>query len=634
MNNISNHPSSFFNPIVAFVKSKVLDHLNEQQKRILGIACVALSFLVACYAIARCCCFKAKPQNKDKSEIHGNGADKISDNLDASEAVPHEGDHKKIDENEEDGIFDEKDDLVDDNKAEGKVPANADDQKIEVKIPLKVDAKDKQPVMSDTDLLISDMVGNIERWKGSQLNYSEISKAIFTLKCQQSNIARSVIQVIQTDGPALRTLDLTLFENISEFDIQEVVKHCPNIEKIVLKRSQIGLASFKELKTLASLKSLELIECADVVDICFAQLKDCPSLQSLILHDCQNFTREGLKHLASIASLTTLELIGCVDVNDTYLEQIKDFPSLHTLKLQKCRNITNKGLKDLASLASLTSLELIKCDFVNNDTLALLKDFPALKSLNLHLCLNFTHEGLKHLASLATLRSLNLMQTCYQQPWKGLPHLAKLTSLESLNLRGCDYHQDDDLVHIKNLTALRSLNLSWLMNITDAGVKKYLKKLSSLESLELAETQITDEILEFLKNFPSLKILDLERCHLITDAGLEHLKALPSLVYLKLRGCRKITDVGIAHLQHLPALAYLDISRSQVSDVGMSYLQQISTLMRLYLRECMKITDKGFALIEKTKFPKLEDLELIGCQITQPEFDKIKAAFPALSIHI
>ena len=75
----------------------------------------------------------------------------------------------------------------------------------------------------------------------------------------------------------------------------------------------------------------------------------------------------------------------------------------------------------------------------------------------------------------------------------------------------------------------------------------YLTRLTKLEVLLLADTQITDAGLEHLKGLSNLETLYLIRAQ-ITDAGLEHLEGITNLKELYLYGTQ-VTDEGVKKLQ-------------------------------------------------------------------------------------
>lgn len=105
---------------------------------------------------------------------------------------------------------------------------------------------------------------------------------------------------------------------------------------------------------------------------------------------------------------------------------------------------------------------------------------------------------------------------------------------------------DDSLLHeIALLSSLKSLNLSD-SNVTDDGLA-YLNKCSRLKWLFLDYTRITDEGLATLSTIESLEILNLMNVF-VTDVGISHLAKLTNLSSLML-SFTLVTPVGITRLK-------------------------------------------------------------------------------------
>jgi Leucine-rich repeat (LRR) protein len=83
--------------------------------------------------------------------------------------------------------------------------------------------------------------------------------------------------------------------------------------------------------------------------------------------------------------------------------------------------------------------------------------------------------------------------------------------------------------------------------------------------LQMANPDVTDGVLEFLRDMRALKELDLNDTQ-VTDAGLSLLKDLPALTALRLARTR-ITDKGFREqLLHKESLMQLDLSGTDVSE--------------------------------------------------------------------
>ena len=108
---------------------------------------------------------------------------------------------------------------------------------------------------------------------------------------------------------------------------------------------------------------------------------------------------------------------------------------------------------------------------------------------------------------------------------QSLAAFSRLPDLESLTLQYVDV-TDTVLEHIKDLKKLRML---WTLETTigDQGMP-YLQQLTNLETLSLQGCQVTDNGLRYLAGLTQLKELNINSS-MITDQGLECLKALPKL---------------------------------------------------------------------------------------------------------
>lgn len=128
----------------------------------------------------------------------------------------------------------------------------------------------------------------------------------------------------------------------------------------------------------------------------------------------------------------------------------------------------------------------------------------------------------------------------------------------------------------------------------DSKIEKILH-LSSLTSLQLWETFITDEALKQLYRFPKLRYLGLDTTK-ITDLGLSYLKKSTSLKSLSIY-CNDINDEGLSHLTKLN-LMQLDIGWTNVSDDSVTILKQMNNLKYLRIFDT-KITESGFFELKK-----------------------------------
>jgi Leucine-rich repeat (LRR) protein len=99
----------------------------------------------------------------------------------------------------------------------------------------------------------------------------------------------------------------------------------------------------------------------------------------------------------------------------------------------------------------------------------------------------------------------------------------------------------------------------------DRGSYEFLKFKNDTTVLQMANPDVTDQTLGYLRDMKDLRELDLDNTE-ITDAGLKELESLQALERLRLGGTR-ITDQGFeTSLMKLPNLKQLNLRDTQVSD--------------------------------------------------------------------
>ena len=83
----------------------------------------------------------------------------------------------------------------------------------------------------------------------------------------------------------------------------------------------------------------------------------------------------------------------------------------------------------------------------------------------------------------------------------------------------------------------------------------------------------------------------------ITDDGLVHLKDIPNLDWLNLYNTQ-ITDDGLAHLKRLTKLRGLFLNDTNISDAGLIHLENLRSLRSLSLEDT-KVTFEGVKKLQK-----------------------------------
>lgn len=108
--------------------------------------------------------------------------------------------------------------------------------------------------------------------------------------------------------------------------------------------------------------------------------------------------------------------------------------------------------------------------------------------------------------------------------------------LTTLDLSCCPFLSESDIVCIISLVpALQHLSLATL-NLSDAAIQIFAKSYPSLKSLQLDDTEVSDETLKLFVN-PNITNLSLIQCRQISGAALAHAASTcPQLKSLKLAG--------------------------------------------------------------------------------------------------
>lgn len=112
-----------------------------------------------------------------------------------------------------------------------------------------------------------------------------------------------------------------------------------------------------------------------------------------------------------------------------------------------------------------------------------------------------------------------------------------------------------------------------------------LKKLSQFPNLRhasLATSSLDDFGLAYVCNVTTIEYLDLQDTE-ITDSGLENLSRLPNLKTLRLKGNRQLTNGCVMYLAKLSGVSDLQIHETSINQGGLPELTQMSQLKELCL---------------------------------------------------
>ena len=296
-------------------------------------------------------------------------------------------------------------------------------------------------------------------------------------------------------------------------------------------------ADLRQLKGLAAITRLEVIECQQVTDAGLVPFRDCKNLRSLGLRDLPLVTDAGLETFVGNTSLAVLSL-GGPRLTDRGLAVFKGNNDLRDLELWSSPLITDEGLKYFIATKDLRVLHIKACSRVTDKGLSHFKDHKLIKSVNLEHT-GITDAGLAYLKGCTDLREVHLGGK--QVTEAGLAQLKAFPALDKISITGGE--------------------------LTDAGLSA-LRELRSIKQLGLFEAlQLTDGGLAHLANL-RLETLTLSNCPGVTDAGLKSFKDVSQLNYLYFVGSRQITDACLQSFDVAERLTLAKFGNTKITAEG------------------------------------------------------------------
>ncbi|XP_056290762.1 uncharacterized protein si:ch73-173p19.1 [Pseudoliparis swirei] len=309
----------------------------------------------------------------------------------------------------------------------------------------------------------------------------------------------------------------------------------------------------------------------------------CP-LQKFVLNCYPYATNELLRQLRVFITLKHLSLVNSPLITDSGLSIVSGLLKLQHLNLASCSKLTDSCLQHIKGLKSLCFLSLDHTKVTDTGMVLYLQSAPSSLS---QLSLNQTAVSEATLAVLPTcvpkLRLLSIKQTKVSD----VSALAGLSSLQTLNLDGTCV-TEGSLEHLATHPGLMSL---------------------SLAGIPVADGDHALQIISGIK----LSQLTLPGRHSVTNRGLSFLSRLSLLLELDLTDYTQVTDQGVRQLSTMSRLKKLSLSNTQVTDAGLPSLRGLQELQELCL-DRTAVTSRGVAELV-TCLPHLQVLGLASTQV-------------------
>lgn len=192
----------------------------------------------------------------------------------------------------------------------------------------------------------------------------------------------------------------------------------------------------------------------------------------------------------------------------------------------------------------------------------------------------------------------------------------------SLDFRQCELGWSAQLSELKRLPKLDAVLIAG--DEANDDVAKTLSQLSSLRTLAIERSKLTDQGMEAIGNLSKLRSLKVSAPQ-ATDNSLEHIAKLTDLVVLSLQDFA-ITDDGLAPLAALSKLREVTIFNAPVNSGPLQHLDP-ATITKLNLRATK--LDSNALQSHLAKFVSLVDLEVSETMVDDAGLVPI-AALPSL----
>lgn len=309
-----------------------------------------------------------------------------------------------------------------------------------------------------------------------------------------------------------------------------------------------------------------------------------PDLRSLDLTKGYALTDYGVERLLQSLNPDTLEhlhLTKCKRITDRPLQHLSNFTNLKSLSLGATQATHNLVVSSISNLHNLTYLDMSGTGLMFSlQTIA--DNLPKLKTLIVK-ATKINDEGFAHVVKLQDLLELNVSFTMITaesivplQSLKNLqyldlsinakidesiaPDIEGLTSLTTLKLSSTEI-SNQALASIAKLTNLTSLDMN--RTFIDTTGARLLSQLTNLHDLQMAYTVIDDAAIHALKDL-KLSSLNIACCRFVTDESMRDLSGMTTLTTLYVGG-PGITNQSVPHISHLTNLRSLELWETAVT---------------------------------------------------------------------
>ncbi|CAM8985620.1 unnamed protein product [Rhodiola kirilowii] len=395
----------------------------------------------------------------------------------------------------------------------------------------------------------------------------------------------------------LKEVDLSRCAKVTDTGITYLLT-LSTLEKLWISETGLTAQGVTLLSSLENLSSLDLGG-LPVTDQVLSSLQVLKRLQYLDLWGT-NISDRGTFILKSFTKLTFLNVAW------TKVTKLPSLPSLASLNMSNCE--VRSVFEDDGDGGALEKLVLSGVTFANVSEALLRLDLSYVLYLDL---------------SNVLLHDLSFIHNT-----RALTHLDLSFSLI----------EDDSMEVIRSVGAtLRNLNLS-NTKVTSFGIQLLAGYVPSLESIFLANTHIDDTSIYYLSMVPQLKVIDL--CNTCIKGYKHHADAEPvwvlsdlqyltSLESLNLEGTQ-VTDESLLPLLGCKMLGRLSLRNAFLTDMFLHHLSSLPRLTVVGFRDAV-LTNKGLQAFLPPL--SLKSLDLRGCWLlTEDALQSFCKCYPFIEL--
>ncbi|XP_063783067.1 F-box and leucine-rich repeat protein 13 isoform X2 [Pseudophryne corroboree] len=407
--------------------------------------------------------------------------------------------------------------------------------------------------------------------------------ALLYLNLSHTDITNTTLRVMSRYLLNLQYLSLAYSKKFTDKGLQYLGsgKGCHKIIYLdVSGCSQISVDGFKYIGSgCSSLQHLKINDMFTLTDNCIITLLEkCQNIVSVSLLGSPHLSDAAFKVLAQERKLVKIRMEGNNRITDASIKAIsRSCPSLNHIYIADCQKITDISLKAISSLKNITVFNVADCIRISDPGVRQVLEGPSgikIRELNLTNCLRVSDLSLLRIAQKCHNLNFLSLRFCENVTDSGIELLGNMTSLISIDISGTSI-TDRGLTALGLQSKIRELSVSECLGITDIGIQKFCHQSRDLELLDISHClQATNNTLKTIAFCcKMLTSINIAGCPKITDISIQYLS----------RGCRYLHIMDISGCIHLSdkALKYLQKGCRQLRTIRMFYCKSITKALVL-----------------------------------------------------